>query len=116
MATVENPFADLQDDRWPAQKRNALRKRRLAPLHKEGISLEADQVDWLKERADLLGVPFAALVRDVLRMFQNTVCSAERNGLVKELEPRTPGYLSIFRLSSVESSHLDDSPLALDEL
>lgn len=86
---------------------------------------------WYHDRAAIMGVPYSAIVRDVLTHYRNLVRQADAEagfspGLAADdvaeepldVPERLPGYRAklTMPLRGTARSHLDPSPLGIDEL
>jgi hypothetical protein len=80
--------------------------------------------EWIHDRAAILDVPVGYLVRDVLVTWRKLVLDAERDrgisfdddSVTLEVPERHPSYPAQLRPNGRAHSHLDGSPLGLEEL
>lgn len=85
------------------------------------VTAEVD--DYLRERAAYAGIPLGTLIRDVLSVWTDLCIQDERlNGMLDLDKPemvvpdREPGYRDSLYPKGHEISHLDSSPLGIEEL
>lgn len=89
------------------------------------LGFDAPMNEWLRDRAASFGVPLSVLVRDVLATWRLLVLEAETDRGLKfgedgpasiAVPERYPGYRESLRPEGLERSHLDGSPLTLEEM
>lgn len=88
------------------------------------VRLDTPLYEWLRDRAAILGVPYTILVRDVIATWCQLVVSSERErgidlsaGETTIVVPdRVPGYGRELIPKGKMPSHLDPSPLSIEEM
>ncbi len=88
------------------------------------IAVDIELMEWLQDRAALLGTTYTKLSRDVLAMWANLLRESEREEGVSwddakhelPMPERHPGYTRKLIPVAAKASHLDSSPLGMEEL
>lgn len=95
--------------------------RRLSTAHLS-LNLAHEDLEAIEERAAYLGVYTSTLIRDVVVMYIQEAARLEKAMGITDLSPsvtvpeRYPGYAHDLALKGDAPSHLDGSPLGIEEL